>query len=34
MRDVIADTRPLYAAVDPDDQYHQQAQADLNQLQQ
>ena len=33
MRTVIADTGPLYAAVDPDDQYHQQAQADLNQLQ-
>ena len=34
MRTVIADTGPLYAAIDPDDQYHQQAQADLNQLQQ
>lgn len=34
MRAVIADTGPLYAAVDPDDQYHQKAQADLKQLQQ
>ncbi|NEQ35816.1 MAG: hypothetical protein F6K40_05765 [Okeania sp. SIO3I5] len=34
MRSVIADTGPLYAAVDPDDQYHQQAQVELNQLQQ
>ncbi|NEN92447.1 MAG: hypothetical protein F6K48_27530 [Okeania sp. SIO3H1] len=34
MRAVLADTGSLYAAVDPDDQYHQQAQADLNRLQQ
>ncbi len=29
MRAVIADTGPLYAAVDVDDQYHQRAQAEL-----
>ncbi len=34
MRAVIGDTGPLYAGIDPDDQYHQQTQADLNQLQQ
>ncbi|MGK7920974.1 MAG: type II toxin-antitoxin system VapC family toxin [Trichodesmium sp.] len=34
MRAIIADNGPLYAAIDPDDQYHQQAQTDLNQLQQ
>jgi hypothetical protein len=29
---VIADTGPLYAAVDPDDQYHQRAQRELKLL--
>jgi len=31
-RAVIADTGPLYAAVDPDDQYHRRAQRELNRL--
>lgn len=29
MRAVIADTGPMYAAVDVDDQYHERAQAEL-----
>ena len=29
MRALIADTGPLYAAIDVDDQYHQRAQAEL-----
>jgi predicted nucleic acid-binding protein len=29
---VIADTGPLYAAVDPDDQYHRRAQRELKRL--
>ncbi|MDY6807351.1 MAG: PIN domain-containing protein [Cyanobacteriota bacterium] len=32
MRAIIADTGPLYAAIDPDDQYHQRARADLKQI--
>ncbi len=32
MRAIIADTTPLYALSDPDDQYHQQAQTDLQQI--
>jgi len=32
MRAIIADTGPLYAAIDSDDQYHQRARADLNQI--
>lgn len=32
MKAVLADTGPLYAAVDPDDQYHGRSQADLEQL--
>jgi predicted nucleic acid-binding protein len=28
-RTILADTGPLYAALDPDDQYHQRAQAEL-----
>ncbi|WP_254566874.1 PIN domain-containing protein [Oscillatoria sp. HE19RPO] len=32
MKAVIADTGPLYAAVDPSDQYHERAQAELQQL--
>lgn len=32
MRAVLADTGPLYAAVDSDDQYHARSQADLQQL--
>lgn len=31
-RAVLADTGPLYAAVDPDDQYHAQAQEQLQTL--
>lgn len=31
-RAVLADTGPLYAAVDPDDQYHARAQAELTEL--
>jgi predicted nucleic acid-binding protein len=31
-RAVLADTGPLYAAVDPDDQYHARAQAELIEL--
>ena len=33
MRAVLADTGPLYAAVDPDDQYHERAQDQLKALQ-
>jgi predicted nucleic acid-binding protein len=32
-RAVLADTGPLYAAVDPDDQYHLRAQQELSELQ-
>ena len=32
MKQVIADTGPLYAALDPDDQYHERAQAEYVQL--
>jgi predicted nucleic acid-binding protein len=32
-RVVLADTGPLYAAVDPDDQYHPRAQQELSELQ-
>jgi predicted nucleic acid-binding protein len=32
-RAVLADTGPLYAAVDPDDQHHTQAQQELGELQ-
>lgn len=32
-RIVLADTGPLYAAVDPDDQYHSRAQTELHRLQ-
>ncbi len=32
-RIVLADTGPLYAAVDPDDQYHSRAQTELDRLQ-
>jgi predicted nucleic acid-binding protein len=32
-RAVLADTGPLYAAVDPDDQHHTRAQQDLSELQ-
>jgi len=32
-RTVFADTGPLYAAVDPDDQYHNRAQTELARLQ-
>jgi predicted nucleic acid-binding protein len=31
-RSVLADTGPLYAAADPDDQYHERAQRELKQL--
>ena len=31
-RAVLADTGPLYAAVDPDDQYHTRAQRELGEL--
>jgi hypothetical protein len=31
-RVVLADTGPLYAAVDPDDQYHGRAQRELKRL--
>ena len=31
-RVVLADTGPLYAAVDPDDQYHERAQKELKRL--
>lgn len=31
-RAVLADTGPLYAAVDPDDRYHARARAELNDL--
>ena len=31
-RAVLADTGPLYAAVDPDDQYHERAQGQLQAL--
>jgi predicted nucleic acid-binding protein len=31
-RGVLADTGPLYAAVDPDDQYHARARAELDRL--
>jgi predicted nucleic acid-binding protein len=31
-RGVLADTGPLYAAVDPDDQYHERAQGQLQAL--
>lgn len=33
-RAVLVDTGPLYAAVDPDDQYHSRAQQELEQLNQ
>jgi len=33
MRAVLADTGPLYVAVDPDDQYHERAQDQLKALQ-
>ena len=32
MRAIIADTGPLYAAIDSDDQYHEQARADLKRI--
>jgi predicted nucleic acid-binding protein len=32
IRTVLADTGPLYAAIDPDDQYHERAQEQLNNL--
>ncbi|WP_203219504.1 hypothetical protein [Nostoc edaphicum] len=32
MRAVIADTGPLYAAVDIDDQYHERSQAELQRI--
>ncbi len=32
MRAIVADTGPLYAAVDPDDQYHQRSQNELAQI--
>lgn len=32
-RTVLADTGPLYAAVDSDDQYHRRAQTELRRLQ-
>ena len=32
IRSVLADTEPLYAAVDPDDQYHKRAQEQINDL--
>jgi predicted nucleic acid-binding protein len=32
-RTVLADTGPLYAAVDPNDQYHSHAQSELSRLQ-
>jgi predicted nucleic acid-binding protein len=32
LRAIIADTGPLYAAIDPDDQYHTRAQAELKQI--
>ena len=31
-RTVLADTGPLYAAVDPDDEYHARAQRELKRL--
>ena len=31
-RSVLADTGPLYAAADPDDQYHERAQKELKRL--
>jgi predicted nucleic acid-binding protein len=31
-RSVLADTGPLYAAADPDDQYHERAQRELKRL--
>jgi predicted nucleic acid-binding protein len=31
-RSVLADTGPLYAAADPDDQYHERAQTELERL--
>lgn len=34
MRAIIADTGPLYATVDKDDQYHQQSQQQLSQINQ
>ncbi|MBD2603003.1 hypothetical protein H6G81_00330 [Scytonema hofmannii FACHB-248] len=32
MRAIIADTGPLYAAVDVDDQYHERSQAELQRI--
>ena len=32
MTAIIADTGPLYAAVDPDDKYHRRSQAELERI--
>ncbi|NJN59847.1 MAG: PIN domain-containing protein [Leptolyngbyaceae cyanobacterium SL_5_9] len=32
MKGMIADTGPLYATIDPDDQYHDQAQSELKRI--
>ncbi|HAC62675.1 MAG TPA: hypothetical protein DCF68_03840 [Cyanothece sp. UBA12306] len=34
MRGIIADTGPLYAAIDREDQYHQRSQQELNKINQ